>query len=464
MTEFPPGRGAPDEGTPVAVIARDAADLDEVVSLIARDAPTAVSVTIPNPATTDHLLGMLRGERIPAAAIVPADVDDRLATVGYQRARGFHHSELADRPVVQGGLGAYLHQLAQGNGVGGNTAHLVQHYTRKPALAQESAVSENLSASLPFLSVLTRTQATPHRVETLRDVLTCLAGQTNSSFELILLPHRVNEEKLGTLTSLLSEFDVDFTARVRVLPVVAPGRSSPLNVGLGAARGSYVAVLDDDDLVLGHWVSSFADLAARCERPAVLRSRGVMQRMEFTDRSGVGYRAWTTGESHWAPTFSVTKQWRENEMPIHTYAVPRAEVLAWGLRWDPDLPVFEDWDFLMRVVNVVGCVSGEEVTAVYRMWPSTHSSLAAVNRADWDPVRESILSRWDDMTWIVPPGTVRQAVAAEVALESSGRLADRAKARAQHLARRHGPALLASPFGRLLRTAYRRSGLRPEDT
>jgi hypothetical protein len=270
-----------------------------------------------------------------------------------------------------------------------------------------AAPADAAEVSRPFLSVLVRTQGTGLRQQTIRDTLVCLAAQSDLDFEVLVLAHRVGADERHTLASTVDEFEPLLPGRLRVLEVTEPGRSTPLRVGAKAARGDYVAILDDDDTVLAHWVESFHDLARRAERPAVLRCRSVSQRMEILDRgvAGPGYRAWTEWDAPWSSRFDAMEQLTDNHMPIHSYALPRVPLLGWGLTWDPALPVLEDWDLLMRAVNALGVVDGAEFTSIYRLWPTTVNSQASTDATQWAQVREGLLDRWDRLAWVVPSPT-----------------------------------------------------------
>jgi len=93
----------------------------------------------------------------------------------------------------------------------------------------------------PLLSVVMRTQL--RRPEALRDALLCLAAQTDGRFELLLVAHDVDS---AGVESVLRDQPHWLRERTRVLTARGGTRSRPLNVGFSAARGSHVAVLDDD--------------------------------------------------------------------------------------------------------------------------------------------------------------------------------------------------------------------------
>ena len=107
----------------------------------------------------------------------------------------------------------------------------------------------------PFLSVITRTQG--KRPEMLREVLLCLAAQTDEDFEVLLIGHKLKEGGKSLVTQILGEQPAAFRERIRFIELNEGGRAAPLNVGFALAHGSYVAIMDDDDLAFDDWVESF---------------------------------------------------------------------------------------------------------------------------------------------------------------------------------------------------------------
>ena len=108
----------------------------------------------------------------------------------------------------------------------------------------------------PFLSVVVRTQGS--RPGSLRDVLLCLLGQTSVDFELVLVAHRSRPGPKGRGAAGARRLPSGLRGRTRVLDVEGGGRSRPVNIGLEVAAAGTLAALDDDDLVLAHWVETFA--------------------------------------------------------------------------------------------------------------------------------------------------------------------------------------------------------------
>ena len=175
--------------------------------------------------------------------------------------------------------------------------------------AADRPLAEEASGA-PFLSIVTRTQG--RRLHCLEDLLTCLAGQEDRDFELLVMCHRVSAVEVGAVRDVVASSPSWLHDQVRMLEVERPGRASPLNDGFAAAHGRYIVALDDDDTVLAHYVATFKAAAAEHDG-RVLRTVAVRQdvapsaastpcaRSRSTTRSASG--RWTSASSTtWSPT------------------------------------------------------------------------------------------------------------------------------------------------------------------
>ena len=185
----------------------------------------------------------------------------------------------------------------------------------------------------PFLSVLVRTQG--RRPEALADVLLCLSAQTCSDIEVLLLAHDVGAEERTRLDQQVAGLRADLRGRVRLVTVEGGGRTRPLTVGMALATGHYLAVLDDDDLVLGHWVEAFRT-AAVASPGRIVRSVAVEQDMEPV-AGDAGHRAASWPHARWDSEFSMLSHLVDNHSPVHCYAYPREVFSGSGLRFDEQL-------------------------------------------------------------------------------------------------------------------------------
>ena len=442
------GDGSSGDGSPVAIVVGRAALPDaELLGKALVDQPDRVVVVGPEPYSTAELIAASLGARMPTAPTVVADVDDALDHLGYRPER--RTAATPDSPLAHGGVFGVLDHVRASAGVSATNGWVVLRYAAGPR--------PSAGGVTPFASVLVRTQASPRRLISLRDTLLSLQGQTNQDFEVVVLPHNAEPERLAALASVVEESQSWFGERLRVVPVTGGGRAAPLIAGAEASRGEYVVALDDDDLVLGHWMQTFASLAAQAGRPVLLRSCAVAQQMEEVG-SAVGFRASRPWAKRWDSEFDTLSQLVDNQCPIHTVALPRAELSRWNLWWDDDLPVLEDWDLLMRATQALGMMSTPEITAVYRLWPAHQNSFAHLPESDWASVRGRVLAGWDTHPFVLPPGSASRAREAELFRLLNRPIGLRARSFAARHVHEFRVAVSKTPFGPYAKRAMK--GLR----
>jgi hypothetical protein len=269
----------------------------------------------------------------------------------------------------------------------------------------ESYVQPHEQPARPFLSVVTRTQG--RRLGTLREALLALSAQSVDDFEVVLVGHRLDAEARRAVERLVADFPASLRERVRLIAIEHGNRSTPLNAGFTDARGHYIAILDDDDVPLGHWVETFQGLAARTPG-RVLRAVAVRQECdEVEPRLGSRSVRPTSGMLRDYPgEFDLLRHLAGNETPPIALAFPRSVFHDFGLRFDETLDTTEDWDFLMRAAFVCGVGCSDEVTGIYRWWSRAESSRTLHDKAEWLANHQRIWDKLDERYLILPPGSV----------------------------------------------------------
>jgi len=94
-----------------------------------------------------------------------------------------------------------------------------------------------------------------------------------------------------------------------------------------------------------------------------------------------------------------------NETPICTFAVPRRLIETFGLRFDEQLPVLEDWDFLMRCVAFAPVRDTREITSIYQMWRNGESSASLHDISLWQAIQRVLQDRANQRPLVLPAGT-----------------------------------------------------------
>ena len=86
-----------------------------------------------------------------------------------------------------------------------------------------------------------------------------------------------------------------------------------------------------------------------------------------------------------------------------------------GERWDETLPVYEDWEYLLRATSLCGVESAATVGALVRVWVEGDRSTTVHSATEWDDARMLVVERLDARPLLLAPGSVsklRRLVAA----------------------------------------------------
>ncbi|MEV8252605.1 glycosyltransferase family 2 protein [Rhodoglobus sp. NPDC076762] len=266
----------------------------------------------------------------------------------------------------------------------------------------ESSLTE--SPRSPFLSVVMRTQG--KRIEAFADALLCLAAQTDSDFELVIVMHNASEEAFEQVST---EVDRHRGLLPHVTLTRAEGgtRARPLNVGVELARGQYLAFFDDDDLLFAHWVETF-HTNARAHPGLLLRSVSGIQRItpERWPDGKDGFRTLTWSMAEYANEFDPLRNYLANHSPFMSIAFPSALFATLGFRFNEELAVCEDWEVIVRGASLLGVRSVQEFTSVYRRWEDGSSSYTEHSTAEWTVAEQKLLLELDSAPTLLPAHSV----------------------------------------------------------
>lgn len=293
----------------------------------------------------------------------------------------------------------------------------------------------------PFLTIITRTQG--NRPEMLREALLSLAAQSDEDFELILVGHKVSAEQDARLRQIIDQQPPSLQSRIRYLTLDHGNRTTPINFGFAHAHGKYAAVLDDDDIVFDHYVESFHTAAEEAYGP--LLHAYVLSQPWKTLETDHGLALYSAGapRDYYCHDFNMAHQFEDNFCPLMGIAFPTVYFQQYGMIFDEDCIVREDWDYIMRLASLVGVTDIPAPTAIYRSWQNAENSTAVHNTRVWDDNYAMLSEKFRQMPVLIPAGM-------EKYYKQEAPAAPSLRAMLKDYLRRHLPAPLLGLY-RLLR-------------
>lgn len=207
--------------------------------------------------------------------------------------------------------------------------------------------------ALPRVSVIVRTKDRPGL---LAEALASLRAQSFPDFETVLvnaggpIPEPVLTPAPGR--------------ELRVVVPAPPGRrAQSLNAGLAAARGLYVAYLDDDDLYRPAHLEALARALDGDE--AVGAAFSAVDQIAHRRGPDGRYRDGETLFTFGRP-FDENRILFKNDVPLIAL-MHRQSLVERSGPFDEAFDLYEDWDFLIRLSRVTRLRFVPETTAVYRV-------------------------------------------------------------------------------------------------
>ena len=312
----------------------------------------------------------------------------------------------------------------------GNVNQFVWALTPAPPLPGPAYVEPRDRGDDVFLSVIMRTQG--RRPQELREALLCLAAQSVQDFEVLVVAHKTQLAEQKSIEQIIAEQPPSLRERIRFERLDRGQRSAPINRGIELAQGRYVAIFDDDDLVMGDWVKEFAD-AEREHGGRLLRCVALRQDAAVDTVLGVpGIRSTSAPKALYNQSFSLTEHLVTNQSPPIGWVFPRSLVTDFGLSYDDSMTTTEDWEFLLQAAEIAGVTDIDRGTAIYRWWEKRESSRTAHAAGEWEQNQREIERRVDSRPFLLPAGETR---ALRVELSELRRLRKRVELQAARIER-----------------------------
>ncbi|WP_321787588.1 tetratricopeptide repeat protein [Paraburkholderia sp. J94] len=199
---------------------------------------------------------------------------------------------------------------------------------------REAALMHGAASATPFFSIIIPTHQRP---KLLRRALQSVKSQAMPvPFEILVVADTSDDETDVVCEEMLGEAD----RYMRRIGKAGPSESR--NLALDQAKGRYVLFLDDDDaLHPGALAELYAHPSVQRGEPvyfncSVVEERRSPAHTETLSEKTVDQRGRLTDDS-----------FTKNQLPLSCYAFPRA--LMDGIRFDPFMRAYEDWEFLLAV-------------------------------------------------------------------------------------------------------------------
>jgi glycosyltransferase involved in cell wall biosynthesis len=260
------------------------------------------------------------------------------------------------------------------------------------------------------VSVIIRTQL--RRPASLIGAVRSVMQQLRPAAEILIVVHGADQTTASTMHEqvralLIAELDSDHRM-VRIVEAIGRRRGHPINVGFAAALGDMVVLLDDDDVALPDWISTFVETASEVDEPMVIRAHSEELAVRWVMSAAGHHKFVTVGKaqpSEQQPLSLPRLLFRCRSTPA-SVAYPRLLLDQLGIRADEELELFEDWDLLTRAAQAAGYVDVSTVTSQYRL----DLDGGSISTEDDDAVNRSYVrmrKRLDQQPLILPPGSLR---------------------------------------------------------
>lgn len=258
------------------------------------------------------------------------------------------------------------------------------------ALLESSAAAEEAAAGDPGrLDVIVR--SVEGRLKYLQDALYSLVGLTYPSVRALVCVDRSSPGYADSVRQMVAHLEGLLEVAVLEVPPHRAERGRPLNWGLDHATAEFVSFLDDDDV----YYPSFGDRLIGCLRshPDTDVAYGIGQVVRG-EAASWGFRALERIKRYEEP-FDRAHLFVENYIPINTMVMRRSAIERAGIRFDEDLPIYEDWAFLRELAARFEFQFVNHVVSEYRLRTDGSNAVPEGSEQRWEQVAAQVRERYD---------------------------------------------------------------------
>lgn len=196
--------------------------------------------------------------------------------------------------------------------------------------------------------------------ETILSVL----NQTYPNIELII----VDDGSTDNSFDIAQRFESN---NVRVMRQKNKGASAARNMAFDHCKGEFIQYLDADDLLHPQKIFEQVKLIRDC--PLTIATAHWQYFEETIDEKRADEHVSLLRDFDDLTDFSLTIIYRG--LPIHVWLIPRLAIIKAG-RWDEEIFIFDDKDFLMRLMPAVRAVRFSDSAFCYYRMPKSKKNLS----------------------------------------------------------------------------------------
>lgn len=246
----------------------------------------------------------------------------------------------------------------------------------------QNLVSGLIVSVEPLVSVIVPTY---NRPDMLRETIQSVLNQTFTNFEIVV----VNDagQDVQEITNSFNDHRIRYIAHE-----TNKGLAAARNTGIRAAKGKYIAYLDDDDI---YYPEHLEVLVNYLENNPQYKVAYTDAYRAFQEKSEVSYQI-TGRDLPLSHDFDYNVIMVHNFVPVLCFMHHR-ECLDHAGYFDESLTTHEDWDLWIRVSRIYKLHHIKQITAEYR-WRTDGTTMTSAKTADFLKTLKIIYCKYSNLT------------------------------------------------------------------